>query len=54
MIKCALADVNRVPALVLQSDDLYFSGKLLMCNTGAIVPAIAMVGDDGDKIYFLV
>ena len=54
MIKCALADVNKVPALVLQSDDLYFSGKLLMCNTGMIVPAIAMIGDDDEKIYFLV
>ena len=54
MIKCALADVNKVPALVLQTKDLYFSGKLLMCNNASIVPAIAMVGDDNEKIYFLV
>lgn len=54
MIKCALADVNKVPALVLQTDNLHYSGKLLMCNAGAIVPAIAMVGDEKDKIYFLV
>ena len=49
MIKCALADVNRVPALVLQTDNLYYSGKLLMCDTGTIVPAIAMVVDGKEQ-----
>lgn len=54
MIKCALADVNKVPALVLQTDDLYFSGKLLMCDTEGINPAIAMIGNDDEKIFFIV
>jgi len=54
MIKCALADMNKVPALVLQTEDLYFSGKLLMCESTEVTPIIAMVGDDDDKVYFLV
>ena len=54
MIKCALADMNNVPALVLQTDNLHTSGKLLLCETGSITPAIAMIGDDDESIYFLV
>ena len=54
MIKCALADINKVPALVLQTEDLYFSGKLLMCESAEIIPIIAMVGTDDDKVYFLI
>lgn len=54
MIKCALADVRNVPALVLQTDDLFFSGKLLMKDPTKVLPIIAMVNGDEDMVYFIV
>ncbi len=54
MIKCALADVRNVPALVLQSDDLYYSGKLIMVETNNFSPVIAMVNEEEDDVFFLV